>query len=314
VKNKKIGLIGQSDDPGLEILKRRIEDLGAEASFVDFWHFPAFANTHLGPDTVVYDGVDLTAMDAFYLRKLGYFSPLPRKHFTKEEWAAHYEKFNEHMTNEREVASFKESVIQILCELRPVVNPYETAFFHKLKANQYRHLAVHGLPVPEFIAGNDYFELREFASANEALLKPLTGGFVSACTASELEKHREDLRKRPIMLQKRIEGRMLRTFVLGGRAIGTCEIVHDRGDVDSRRNIVAMEAFDLTPEQERMPIEACRCLGMLFAGVDLMLESSSGRLFVLECNPAPQFRNFEAQSGIPVSRALASYLVEEATK
>ena len=154
MKNRKIGLIGQYDDPGLEILKRRIEDMGAEAALIDFWHFPKFAKTFIGRDTLVYDGMDLTAMDAFYLRKLGYFSPLPQKQFTKEEWADHYERFNDYMTNEREVVSLKESIIEILCELRPVINPYETAFFHKLKANQYWHLAANGLPVPEFIAGN----------------------------------------------------------------------------------------------------------------------------------------------------------------
>jgi glutathione synthase/RimK-type ligase-like ATP-grasp enzyme len=152
----------------------------------------------------------------------------------------------------------------------------------------------------------------EFASRTKALLKPLTGGFVAACPPDLLETMREDLRKRPVILQKQIEGRMLRTFVLGGRAIGTCEIVHKEGDTDSRKNILAMEAFELSPEQAAIPIEACRVLGMIFAGVDLMLERATGRLYVLECNPAPQFRNFEAQSGLPVSRELASYLVEEA--
>ena len=312
MKNRKIGLIGQYDDPGLEILKRRIEDMGAEAALIDFWHFPKFAKTFIGRDTLVYDGMDLTAMDAFYLRKLGYFSPLPQKQFTKEEWADHYERFNDYMTNEREVVSLKESIIEILCELRPVINPYETAFFHKLKANQYWHLAANGLPVPEFIAGNEFFELKDFASRTKAVLKPLTGGFVADCPPRRLETMKEDLRKRPVILQKQIEGRMLRTFVLNGRAIGTCEIVHREGDADSRKNILAMEAVELSIEQESVAIKACRVLGMIFAGVDLMLERSTEKIYVLECNPAPLFRNFEAQSGLPVSQALASYLVEEA--
>jgi glutathione synthase/RimK-type ligase-like ATP-grasp enzyme len=314
VKNRNIGLIGQYDDPGLELLKRRIEDMGAEATVVDFWHFPNFAKSSISGDKLVYDGVDLTSMDAFYLRKLGYFSPLPQKHFTEEEWAEQYEKFNDYMTNEREVVSFKESVVQILCELRPVVNPYETAFFHKLKPNQYWHLAARGLPVPDFIAGNDFFELRDFASKSNALAKPLTGGFVGPCPPDRLESMRDDLRKRPVILQKRIEGRMLRTFVLGGEAVGTCEIVHREGDADSRKNILAMEVFDLAEDQVSVPIEACRALGMIFAGVDLMLEHKTGKVYVLECNPAPLFRNFEAQSGLPISQALASYLVEEAEK
>jgi predicted ATP-grasp superfamily ATP-dependent carboligase len=314
VKNKKIGLVGQHGDPGVELLKRRVEDLGAVATIVDFRPFPNFAKTFLKTGTLVYDGIDLTSMDAFYLRQLGYFSPLPQQELSKEEWVGYYEKFNDYMTNEREVMSFKESVIQILCDLKPVINPYRTAFYHKLKANQYWKLASEGLPVPEFIAGNEFFEMRGFVAATRSVIKPMVSGFVNAYTASDLDRDRETLRKRPVILQRQIPGRMLRSFVLGDGVIGTCEIVHEKSDADSRRNIVAMRAFALDRDQELIPVKACQALGMIFAGVDLILEERSGELYVLECNPAPLFRNFEAQTGVPVSQELAAYLVEEAVR
>jgi glutathione synthase/RimK-type ligase-like ATP-grasp enzyme len=312
LKNSRIGIIGRYDDPQVEILKRRVEDLGAAAAIIDFWHLPKFSKTFIGDDAVVYDGIDLTALDAFYLRQLGYFSPLPQKQFTKEEWAAHFERFNDYMTNEREVLSFKESVIQILSELKPVVNPYRTAFFHKLKAYQYRVLGMNGLTVPDFIAGNEFFKMREFLAAGDSVIKPMTGGLVDEYGTADLERDREVLRQRPVMLQRRIRGRMLRSFVVGDRLIGTCEIVSGEADADSRRNITGMVPFALTAEQASIPVKACKVLGMVFAGVDLLLEAKSQTLYVLECNPSPLFRSFEAQTGLAISDSLAAYLVEEA--
>ena len=312
MKNSKIGIIGRYDDPQVEILKQRVEDLGATATIIDFWHLPKFSKTFIGDDAVVYDGIDLAALDAFYLRQIGYFSPLPQKQFTEEEWAAQFERFNDYMTNERELMSFKESVIQILSELKPVVNPYRTAFFHKLKAYQYRVLAMNGLSVPGFIAGNEYFTMREFLAAGDSVIKPMTGGLVNDYGTADLERDRDTLRERPVLLQRRIRGRMLRSFVIGDRLIGTCEIASGRDDADSRRNITGMSSFDLSSEHAAIPVKACKALGMIFAGVDLMLEDRSKKLYVLECNPSPLYRSFEAQTGLPISTSLAAYLVQEA--
>jgi len=314
VKNRRIGLIGNDDDPEVELLKQRIEDLGAQAVVLDFTQFPRFTLASLSDIRIRYDDIDLASLDAFYLRQLSYFSPFPQKQLTEEEWADYFEKFNTYITNEREVMSFSESVVQILNELKPVVNPYETAFYHKLKVFQYWKLAGCGLEVPEFIAANDVFAMREFVKRFPAVAKPLTGGFVTRFPEAALEAAREDLRKRPVLVQREITGRMLRSFVLAGRLIGTCETISAPGEADSRRDVVAMKPYDLEPRQRDVPVRACQALGMIFAGVDLLVDEASGKVYVLECNPAPFFRNFEAQTGLPVSQALARYLVEEARK
>jgi hypothetical protein len=314
LKNERVGLIGRHDDPEIQLLRARVEDLGAIAEVIDFWHFPRFSVTQLSDDAIVYDGIDLTAIDAFYLRQLGYFSPLPQKEFTKEEWAEHFGKFNDYMTNEREVMSYKESVIQILCELKPVVNPYECAFYHKLKVYQYWKLALEGVPVPEFIAGNEFFEFRKFLLGGPSVVKPLVGGYVNRYAESDLERDKASLRQRPLIIQRQVSGRMLRSFVLAGHVVGTCEIVYQKSDADSRRNIAGMEVFKLSQDHATIPVKACRVLGMIFAGVDLILDEASDSLYVLECNPAPFFRNFEAQTGLGLSEALARHLVEEASK
>ena len=310
MKNRRIGLVGLHDDPQVDLLKRRVEDLGARADIIDFWHFPKFSQARISADTIVYDGLDLTSLDAFYLRQLGYFSPLPQREFTPDEWMAQYGKFNDYMTNEREVLSFRESIIQILCRIRPVVNPYQAAFYHKLKAYQYVKLNSSGLPVPEFVAGNDFFRLREFLDEGESVVKPLTAGYVNHFEVADLEASRPMLRDRPVILQREIKGSMLRSFVLGGSLVGTCQIIHG-DDADSRRNIEAMRVFELPDAMEWIPVKACEALGMLFAGVDLLLDHAADKLYVLECNPSPMFRNFEAQTGLPISERLAHYLVEE---
>ncbi|MFH1220483.1 MAG: hypothetical protein V1694_08515 [Candidatus Eisenbacteria bacterium] len=314
MKNGKIGIFGRDDDPEVELLKRRVEDLGAKATVIDLCGFPRFTRALIEDERIIFDDLDLTSLDAFYLRQMGYFSPLPEKELNKEEWADYFGKYNDYLANERETRSFTESVIQILCELRPVVNPYRAAFYHKLKAYQYWTLAASGLAVPDFAAGNDFFEIRDFLGRIPSVAKPLTGGFVSKYAPQDLDKDKESLRSHPMLAQRQISGRMLRSFVVAGRLIGTCEIVHAEGDADSRHNILAMKAYTLKPAHQPIPVKACAVLGMVFAGVDLILDEKSDTLYVLECNPAPFFRNFEAQTGLPISQELAHYLVEKAAK
>ena len=312
MKNKSIGIFGREDDPEVDLLKRRIEDLGARATLIDFCDFPEAALGGLDRGAVNYDGINLAEMDAFYLRQMGYFSPVPQREFSKVEWAAYFERFNEVLAEEREGISFAESLIQILSAMKPMVNPYEVAFYHKLKPYQYWTLASKGVRVPDFLAGNDFFELARFAGSAPSVIKPLVGGLVRRATPSDLEKEREALRKRPVLLQREITGSALRSFVLGGRIIGTCETVYAEGGVDSRQDIAAMRRYDLSAEHAAVPVHACAALGMIFAGVDMLLEEKTGNLFVLECNPAPFFRNFEVQAGLPLSEELARYLVNEA--
>ncbi len=312
MKNRTIGIIGMHDDPDVELLKSRIEDLGARARIINFWHLPRFATLMITADSIVYDGINLMELDAFYLRQVGYFSPLPEKPLSREEWEEYYEKFNEHLANERENLSLREAAVRILSDVKPVINPYWTAFFHKIKVHQYHLLASKGLPVPKFVAGNDFGTCKDFLSENPSILKPLVGGYVKAYDAQTLEAERENLRKKPILIQQRIKGKMLRSFVIDNRVIGTCELVHTDEHVDSRVDIVEIRNFDLPESEQRIAIEATRALGMIFAGVDLILEEDSGKIYVLESNPAPLFRNFEAQAGVPVSQELADFLVNEA--
>lgn len=312
MKNARIGIFGREDDPEVDLLKQRVEDLGARAAILDLGGFPKFTKAVLDPGAVRYDDLDLTEIDAFYLRQMNYFSPLPQKEYTREEWADYFEKFNDRLAEEREAMSFNESLIQILSQLKPMVNPYRAAFYHKLKPYQYCTLAAHGLKVPSFRAGNDFFEMAKFADLAPCIVKPLVGGFVRPITAADLEKEKETLRKRPVLLQQHIKGRALRSFVVGERLVGTCETVYGEGDVDSRQNVIAMRRFDLPSEHAGAPVRACRAVGMLFAGVDMILEEKTGDIYILECNPAPFFRNFEVQTGLPLSQELARYLVEEA--
>lgn len=308
---RKIGLIGRRDDPEVELLKARIEDLGAIATEIDFWHYPKFTSSAFDLGRIIYDGIDLMEFDAFYLRQMGFFSPIPEKQYTREEWENLYEKFNDQIASDREVLSYKESVIQLLETMRPVINPYLCAFYHKLKPFQYWKLASSGIDVPEFIAGNDFWTFKERVSKGQWIVKPLTGGYVSLLDSDSLDKIKPSLRQKPIIAQVRVSGRMLRIFVLDEAIIASCELVHDQSVADARSGLIAIKRFDLPKGLEEVPIKACKALGMIFAGVDLMLGSDE-KAYVLECNPAPMFRSFEVQTGAEISKSLAKYLVEVA--
>ncbi|MGQ9810406.1 MAG: ATP-grasp domain-containing protein [bacterium] len=308
---KRIGLIGRHDDPEVQLLKARIEDLGATATAIDFWHYPKFTSSTLDLETIVYDGIDLTEFDAFYLRQIGFFSPIPEKEYTKQEWEELYGKFNDQIANDREVLSYKESLIQLLGNIRPIINPYICAFYHKLKPLQYWKLISSGLKVPEFIAGNDFSTLKDQVEKADWVIKPLTGGFVSFLDRESLLRIKPTLRQKPVIAQKRVSGKMLRVFVLGESIIVSCELVHEPSSADARLSLIAIKRFDLPANIEGIPIRACKALGMVFAGVDIILESEN-QAYVLECNPAPIFRSFEVQTGVEISKALANYLLEVA--
>jgi glutathione synthase/RimK-type ligase-like ATP-grasp enzyme len=57
---------------------------------------------------------------------------------------------------------------------------------------------------------------------------------------------------------------------------------------------------------------AARAAGLDFAGIDLQRAADGSGTFVLECNAAPMFANFDRRTGADVAGALANLLLERA--
>jgi len=120
----------------------------------------------------------------------------------------------------------------------------------------------------------------------------------------------EALADGPVMVQERIMGENVRAFVLDGEVIGAAEVVSRAGtETDSRRGDLRVRRVKLPDDAIRAAIDAVAIWGMPFAAVDFMVDARTRRFFVLECNSAPFFVNFERMTGVPVSSRLADYLI-----
>jgi RimK family alpha-L-glutamate ligase len=99
----------------------------------------------------------------------------------------------------------------------------------------------------------------------------------------------------------------IRAFVVGGRVIGAIE----RTGPGWRRNLsrgASATATRLSPEQERVCLEAAEVLGVDYAGVDLLGEH------VLELNGIPGWHGLQAATGVDVAAALVTQVEARAAR
>lgn len=307
---KTIGIVGRHNDADVQSLKAEIEDRGHEARIIDLGLFPSVVKASIGAGEVIFDDMNLLGFDGFYLRRLAAIWRLPTEEITADEWAGYYGRFNDVMAGIRAVHSFKLSLARILCERKFVVNPYRAWGYHHLKLHQLWVLKENGFNVPGFTAGNNFLELDSFFGKGEAVLKPVVTGPVKQADAASLDKIRSGLRERPAVLQSLIRGRSIRAFVLGDECIVACELPTKEWGVDASARIEDMRVIELPAAVRKETVRAAKTLGMIFSGVDLQYEESSGEYFFLECNSAPYFRPYDEQVGAGIGGRLAEFLLE----
>jgi len=310
MSTQKIGIIGQFNDADVQQLKACIEDRGGEARIIDLSLFPEVNGGSISSERIVYDDENILECGAFYIRRLASVWDLPLPRFTRDEWAGYYNKFNDYMDNLRAVHAFKISLARILCEQKTVVNPYQSWDFHHLKLHQFWILRENGFNVPNFMAGNNYFDLKGFLEREVAVNKPIVTGPVKMADVQSLDSERSGLRQRPTVYQKFIEGKSIRAFVLGDKVICACELPHKKWGVDASESIEYMKPIDLPVSMVKEIVRAAQTLGMVFAGVDLQYNEAGGEYYFLECNVAPYFRPYDTMVGANIGGRLADFLLE----
>lgn len=307
---KRIGIVGQHNDADVQELKAKIEDRGGEAKIIDLSLFPSVVNATISDEKVVFDGMNLLELDGFYLRRLASIWNLPIKRFTQDEWVAYYERFNDYMDTVRAIHSFKLSMVRVLCEQKFVINPYQAWGYHHLKLHQFWVLKENGFKIPPFISGNNYFDLKTFLGKRKVVQKPVVTGPVRMADVETLESYREALRHRPTVYQEFIPGKSIRAFVLGDECIVACELPQKKWGVDASESLEFMKRINIPQELERELVRAAKTFGMIFSGIDLQLDESSGEYYFLECNSAPYFRPYDAQVNADIGGRLADFLLE----
>jgi glutathione synthase/RimK-type ligase-like ATP-grasp enzyme len=164
-----------------------------------------------------------------------------------------------------------------------------------------------GVPIPRSIITNAPQPLLQFARRHPHLIfKPVQGG-AHTRRLTQAELNLENLKLAPVSIQEEIPGTNVRAFVAGARVLA-CEIA--TAAVDFRDD----EAQRITPhklasDQEEMCRAVARTLGLVWTGIDFRL-TPDGRYVFLEANPSPMFMGFEELSGLPLTDALATLLLE----
>jgi ribosomal protein S6--L-glutamate ligase len=106
---------------------------------------------------------------------------------------------------------------------------------------------------------------------------------------------------------KEAEGRDIRAFVVGRRAVATMERFGAKGDFRSNlhRGGTAKAAV-LTPLEKATALKAARSMGLNVAGVD-MLRSANGPV-VMEVNSSPGLEGIEKTTSVDVAKAIIVFL------
>jgi hypothetical protein len=190
------------------------------------------------------------------------------------------------------------------------VNGWDAIHLHQTKPVQLAMVAKLGVPIPRSRITNAPQPLLQFAKAHpRSIFKPVQGGaHTRKLTADQLTPaNLENLKLAPVSIQEEIPGTNVRAFVAGERVLG-CEIPTAAVDFrdDDEQRVIPHKLPD--PQQDTCRAIA-RTLGLVWTGIDFRL-TPDGRYVFLEANPSPMFMGFEQLSGLPLTDALASLLLE----
>ena len=104
----------------------------------------------------------------------------------------------------------------------------------------------------------------------------------------------------------------LRIFTVGYHAIGAMKRTPKEGDFRSNISQGGKgSSFDLStrPGVARIAEKLSELTRTEIAGVDIMLEKDTGKPFILEINPGPQFTGFEKYTGINAAKTIVDYFI-----
>lgn len=307
----RIALIGFKKDEHVARIGHRLAERNIDAIGVDLSTFPERCTLTVSSDKLLVNDVDLLSFDAFVLRQVGYMWPMPASQPSALDWGRSYEDFAAWMSSERESTSLKYSLVSILSDLRPVVNPVGCFLFHQMKPLMYTTLADAGVPVPPWVAGNEPEALRDMALTHgddpAAVVKPLAGGAEVVAASAEPS----GLAHMPLLYQRCVNGESMRAYVVGERVVAA-GIIKKGEALDWRRDSKGATACDLDQTLAGHAVAATKALGMHFAALDIERDERGD--WFLDVNPTPMFTRFEDQTGQDITGPLIDHLLKLASE
>jgi RimK family alpha-L-glutamate ligase len=131
---------------------------------------------------------------------------------------------------------------------------------------------------------------------------------------SELEKLMIKIGTKPMLFQQLIHtsrGRDIRLQVVGDRVIAAMQRFGENGDFRANLTIGGrMEPYNPTKEQCELAVRCCECIGLDFAGVDLLFGEDEQPI-VCEVNSNAHFKNIYDCTGINAADAIMEHIKQK---
>ena len=127
----------------------------------------------------------------------------------------------------------------------------------------------------------------------------------------EAERLIASFKEHPFIMQEYIEesaGRDVRVNVVGGRVVAS---MYRFNDNDFRSNITnggSMKKYEASEAQAKIAIDACKAIGLDFAGVDVLFGKEGP--IICEVNSNPHFKTTLECTGINMAEHIISHIAE----
>jgi len=298
-------LWGLMADSPMAMVRAELEKAGAEFFFLD--HRQIF-NTSI---EYVYDGVNkpvckITTVDGAVINlsdvNVAYVRPYNFRDYAEMENADTYGPLAE------KAAGFETQLMSYLnASDIMVINKTGPSATNNSKPYQLSVIREAGFNIPGTFISNDSLLAKNFLqSAGYAIYKSISG--VRSIVKKVGEKQLafiNDVEWCHTLFQQVVEGTNYRVHVLGNEVFAV-RITSD--SLDYRYGQTTMDAAVLPEAVAEKCLRVNKMLGLHFSGIDLM-RTDDDEWYCFEVNPSPAYSYFEYNSGLPISRALARFMI-----
>jgi glutathione synthase/RimK-type ligase-like ATP-grasp enzyme len=215
--------------------------------------------------------------------------------------------------------SFHDTLVRWM-EIAPalVINRCAPMASNSSKPYQMQLIREQGFRVPETLITNDPELVRQFrAKHGRVIYKSISAVRSIVQELNDEDEERLDrIRWCPTQFQAFVEGTNLRVHTVGGEAFATAvrsEATDYRYAARQAGEPAELREVTLSSELSAKCVRVSQALGLEFAGIDLKVTPEDD-VYCFEVNPCPAFSYYEANTGQPISAAVARRLASTSAR
>lgn len=301
-------LIGIPSEPPLQMVQQALADM--QADYVLF-NQRQFANSHIqleiyegevGGELIIDDRrIALQDINAAYAR------PMDDTQLPELAYAAADSPLRHHCRSLHELLMRWLQVAPGRMLNRPAAMASNAS-----KPYQLQLIRQHGFDIPATLITNDPAEVMAFYQQHKRIIYKSISGVRSIVTEfSEQDLPRLDrIHWCPTQFQERLEGYDVRVHVVADKVFASraTSSATDYRYSSRQGSEMQLQPYELAEEWQQRCVALSQGLGMDFTGIDLKM-TEDGRVCCFEVNPCPAYSFYEENTGQPISRAVAEYLM-----